>query len=48
MIINNISLINADLERRNCASDRRASAANVIDSNTDIFNGLSVLFNVIN
>jgi len=41
------SLFNVDFKRLNCPSARCATAANVIDSDTDTFNGLSVSVNVI-
>jgi hypothetical protein len=39
------SLLNVDFKYRKCPSARRASAANAIDSDTDIFNRRSVLVN---
>ena len=42
------SLFNVDFKRRNCLTARCVSAANAIDSYTDIFNELSVSVNTIN
>jgi len=41
-------LFNIDFKRRKCLTARCTSAANAIDSYTDIFNGRSISVNVIN